>query len=323
MTDALDRESRRQFVVSQLSMLPGKKKVISGSTFVCCPFHSEKTPSARIFHSPSTRVPGILKCYGCGTVAKWDEFAQQLGLQPFVTGRPVVTFYVPRPVESEVENEKYTLRDLPLGKKWRGISTRLLAEIGCKYYINQYQQKFIWLPVFVNKELRGYTKARLKKEEGKLSYINSKSSWSSEYGLFPFDYSVNMTKNKRVVLVEGQRDALRLISFGIPALAIIGTQSWTDKKARLLEMFGISSVVLLLDGDPAGIQGTQTALEYLEDIYEVRTVALWKYPGNPYPKWKKLPEDERKARKSELWDPGNVPEKVIYQIRRKYFDETS
>ena len=318
MSDVLDRENRRQFVASQLSMLSGQKKVLGDSTFICCPFHSEKTPSARIFHSSTTRVPGILKCYGCGKVAKWDEYANQIGLQPFQSGKPSVTYYVPRELEQE-DTEDYTLSELPVGKKWRGIKTSLLKEIGCKFLINKFNQKFIWMPVYVNEELRGYIKARLKKVLGKTSYINSKSNWTSEYGLFPFDYSVNMSSGT-IVLVEGQRDALRLISYGIPALAILGTQSWTDRKARLLEMFGVKKIVLLLDGDPAGIAGTKLALKYLKPYYDVCVIALWRIPGNPYEAWKDLPKSERKANKSMLWDPGNMPEKIIHQIKRKYFD---
>ena len=321
---SFERESKRMFVQQQLLSYSGQKKKLPDSTFICCPFHSEKTPSARIFHGPQTRSPGILKCYGCGHTAKWDDFARMIGLQPYKSnGKPTSHFFMPMDVEVEEDkDDPYYTTDLPRDKSWRGISTNLLIDVGCKFYHNKKypNSKFIWMPVYVKRELRGFIKARMKKDPDRPSYINSKTNWTSVYGYFPFDYAIKMAQRwNRIVLVEGQRDALRLLKYGIPAVAILGTQSWSDKKARLLDLFGIKSVVTMLDGDPAGIKGTRLAVKYLEKYYKVHTVALWKIKGNPYPEWKTRSKKEQKATKGELWDPGSMPVEIIKKLKRKYF----
>src|SRR5690606_7832235 len=111
----------------------------------------------------------------------------------------------------------------------------LLSDIGAKLCQKQYEDgswsaKMLWLPVKVNNQTKGYIKARLKKQEGMTSYINAPGKWSLTYGLFPYDYAVDVMAQldlSTMALVEGPRDALRLLSEGIPACAMLGTQSWS------------------------------------------------------------------------------------------------
>lgn len=89
-----------------------------------------------------------------------------------------------------------------------------------------------------------------------------------ELPLFPSKlYPVNGT----LVLVEGIFDALNLIDKGIPNVAaMLGTQSLYSKKGinkektTLLKLQGITKLVLLLDGDPAGIKAAQELQPLLE-----------------------------------------------------------
>ena len=201
---------------------------------------------------------------------------------------------------------------MPKNKLWREIKTNLLIDIGCKvcrvdYGFNQ-SDKFIYLPVKIDGEVVGYTKGRMRKEKGKPSYINLRGSWVKTHGLFPFDYAISkLTDTKTVVLVEGQRDALRLLQLGIPALCIMGTQNFSIDKARLLEIHGVNRVVIMLDGDDAGIEGTKKVVQIVKGVLEYKVVRLWRIENSPYI-----------TGKGEKYDPNNCPLWILNKLKEKW-----
>lgn len=188
----------------------------------------------------------------------------------------------------------------------------------------------LYLPCTIEGELVGYIKARLKKHETLPSYVNASGPWSKTSGMFPFDYAVKLAHKiadkygtvPSVVAVEGQRDALRLLENKIPAVSILGTQSWTNEKAKLLNASGIERLILFMDGDDAGRIATENIAEQLAEQHyiEPRVLALWKMKGSPWANYK-TEEQRAKAKKRgvEFWDPGCCPERIIKQIKRKYF----
>ena len=309
-----------EFVLAQLASYSGVKKVInSGSTFVACPFHTEKTPSGRIWHGPKTRDPGNFKCYGCGIIKSWDELAPALGLQPYKWTKPIPMFSqnAMTPLE-DIEELSFDFRDLPHDKVWRSINTNLLIDIGCKGIV-QYGTKFIWMPVTIREEVRGYIRARLHKEKDKPSYLNKPGSWSKTEGLFPYDYSVAMMKKQKrstLVLVEGPRDALRLLGHNIPAIAVLGTQSWSEQKSRNLELSGASCIIMMMDGDDAGAKAEELIGPSLEKMFQVKTFDL-RGDDSPYCKYQDEPNPSKAARVDgvELWDPGNCPISKLKELK--------
>jgi len=332
----VETQSKLDFVRNQLSQYAGPKKEQSGSIFVLCPFHSERTPSFRIFVNETTKNPGYGKCYGCGQYGGWDKLAPMLGLKPFKKEKPTeeyANFRLLPDEEAEEEQdfvqEPMKFSDLPKNKRWRGISTNLLIDLGarvCRPINKEYGllKPRLWLPVYINEELRGYIKARFRKHPDWPSYINAKGPWSKTHGLFPFDHSIKLMRSlesKTMVLVEGQRDALRLISHGIPALCILGTQSWSSSKAKLLELAGVEKLILLFDGDDAGKEATELILPKVQFMFSVKTLKLWSMKGSPYIQFKDEEHPSKAAKKADvtLWDPGNMPEWIINKIKRIYF----
>ncbi len=306
--------------------------------FILCPFHAERTPSARVFLDDQ-RNPGSLNCLGCGANAKWDEWAPKVGLEPFKRSKPKDEYVLPNmerlvPEVDESNGEEFiqeNLKFLPLppDKKWRGIPTNFLISIGAKICKVRYEdgglsESKLYLPVLVNGELRGYIKARFRKHPELPSYINAPGGWSRIQGLFPFDPAINLMRKlkcRTIVLVEGQRDALRLLMAGIPAMCIMGTQSWSANKATMLAAAGVKHLVLLFDGDCAGIEATQKIKPKLRD-FDISVLKLWKMKGSPYLDFVDE-EDPSKAAKTagvSLWDPGNMPQSIIDKIKRKYFE---
>ena len=324
-----DRMDKLDFVRNQCRGIRGAR-YHDNYTMICCPFHSDENPSGRIFHSAETKNPGFFKCYGCGKTASWNELAPLIGCEPFES-KPCTRYFCTDMLYSpesdgEAHSEVLEHRSLPQNKRWRSISTNLLRSIGCdlcriKYRFGRYSDWFLYLPVIVDGETVGYTKGRMHKEAGKTSYINLRGAWVKTHGLFPFDYALSkMTNTHTVVLVEGQRDALRLLSNGIPALCIMGTQSFSEAKCRLLEIHGVRRAVIMLDGDDAGIQGTKKVYSLLKNFMDCKVIQLWKIKGSPYAQFKDEENPSAKAKEQgvELWDAMNCPQWIVDYIKQKY-----
>jgi len=78
---------------------------------------------------------------------------------------------------------------------------------------------------------------------------------------------------KRVVLVEGFFDVLRLQSLGVPAVSPLGTALLAEQVARLTEQ-GVTEVVVLFDGDDAGQAAVPAAVLSLSRSFFVRVGTL-------------------------------------------------
>lgn len=320
---------------AEIDKIQGAKRVNPRYTFILCPFHNEKSPSARIWHDN-----GRFQCYGCGTKKKWNELAAVLNLQQF--GKDAVKLEsqtVPKTnldrfsglldtkgsnTEElrlyELESQQAMLHAGFSSRKWRGFDFDFLSEVGIRLAkVVETGRYYMYLPVTIKGKLRGYIKAQIQKPRDKKipSYINSKGSWSRTVGLFGYDYAVELMKKngwKTLVLVEGPRDALRLLRFGIPAVCILGTHSWGQKKLRLLEFSGAERIVLMFDGDKAGriatkliksglnLSGEKVA-EPLNSVFQVKVVRLW---------LAEIPEGFNDSK----YDPGNCPADILRQVQK-------
>ena len=108
--------------------------------------------------------------------------------------------------------------------------------------------------------------ARIYNNENDSKYINSKESVLFKKGEILFNYhrAVNeVRKNKYVLLVEGQMDAIRIYSSGIKSvLATMGT-ALTKEHINLLRRLNVP-IKLLMDSDSAGEKATIQNGELLE-----------------------------------------------------------
>lgn len=87
-------------------------------------------------------------------------------------------------------------------------------------------------------------------------------------------YGAWLLTNERVVaVVEGQVDAIRCVSERVPAVATMGARITRDQ-VKVLQRLGIEKIVLMLDNDNAGIQGTLAMHEALQGS-GMRVVAGW------------------------------------------------
>ena len=96
----------------------------------------------------------------------------------------------------------------------------------------------------------------------------------------------------------------------IPAICILGTQSWSKAKLKLLAMSGADRIILMMDGDAAGKKATKllkTGLNVngeqvappLNEFFEVKVMKLWKFSPS----------------KEEAYDPGNCPTELLLTVK--------
>lgn len=306
----IDELAFAETIRQEIAKLPYARTGLKAS-YIRCPFHKEKTPSGHLKHDPTepNRL-GHYFCFGCKKSATWNEVAAALGLQQFGNDA-FKTDKVPNLDPSYYDeillkkgsSEGGSGRDNPdlifldlendakragiSNGKWRGFPLEFLSSLKATLCFSLMRESFfVYLPIYVNEKERGYILARIAKHATLPSYLNQPTGdWALRYGMFPFDSTIEMMNRKNlrtVVIVEGPRDALRLLKAGIPAISILGTNSWSRHKMRLLEFAGVERLILALDGDTAGkiaTYGTNDRKGILEQSKEhfsdVRNMKLW------------------------------------------------
>ena len=321
-------------VVSELSSLPTKKTIGRNYSVIICPFHADTSPSARVLHYPDGQGSGSMKCYACGARASWNQLATALGLKKYgkrdaaqdTMDVPITDLdalddtFLKETSKEDIKlysllDEKHQQRAGLVSGKWRGYKLEFLESLDIQLCrVVKTGRYYVYLPININGATKGYIKAQITKPADKRipSYINSKGGWSHKYGLFPFDPAVAMMNEfglTTIVLVEGPRDALRLIRFGIPAVCIMGTQSWGNAKMKKLINAGVLTIVLMMDGDKAGRDASKriysgvgpngdVVANPLHDHFNVKRVRLWNVES----------ANEKK------YDPGNCPREILVQV---------
>lgn len=328
----VDTGARAERVREEVAKIPGSKLGRSHS-FILCPYHKERTPSGKVSHDPmQPSFAGSFFCFGCKAKAKWGEIAEKFGLDP-LGSKEFVTDKVPKqtlayydeaflgnnPNTHSQKTDDLIFLDLVndaehaglINGMWRGFKLSFLADVGARLCFSVQKELFyVYLPVNVQGKERGNILARLFKEPGGISYLNQSGPWSRKWGLFPYDFSVRMMQekgHKTMVLVEGPRDALRLLKFGIPTCAILGTWSWSKTKSQLLEFAGVERIVVATDGDNAGKLAAmgdgdkqEGLVAALKPRFEVKNLKLWVHA--------------KRLRRAKL-DPGNMPMDLVRRVK--------
>lgn len=319
--------TRLNFILNEIQKISHKEK--SGRVYVMCPYHDDSDPSFTINVDPSKKVPiGWGSCWACKASKPWNEHAPRLGMRKYSKKDSVfeVGYTVRKKMDVDLlgaTDKSMTLEMLieetecslaePVNQKWRGYSADFLAKFNCQIAMDKYENQVLLIPVYFEGEIIGGTVARWKKAKSKKypSYLHMKGGWVKAKGLFPYDYVSNMLEENDldyVVIVEGVRDALRLIAEGIPALCIFGTQTWTAAKLKNVLGLGVQTVFVGMDAGNAGVESANTILRSLKN--KVTRVNI---PMRKLQKW---------AVKKEEWsdekemDINNAPDIVMRKIKR-------
>lgn len=289
-----------------LSISGGKR---NGDYYVIkCPFHNDSNPSCSIKVKPP--YLGCFKCWSCGAKGGFTKLAEQLGIdtrakatpdlypenyeEMFVAGDTDPDDYVPdvRPL-TDARAAKLGILD----NGWRSFDVTFLRDV---VKAGVADGRTLYFPVLVKGDEAGYIRAMLKKVAKKPSYLNKKGLWSKTKGLFLFDQAMEIAREtKTVILTEGPRDSMRLMrDRNLPAISILGTNSWSESKARLLAMSGIETVILCMDGDDSGMKASLDIAASLEGYVAVKDFGLYEWEGE--------------------YDPCNMPTKLLSKLSRLY-----
>lgn len=106
---------------------------------------------------------------------------------------------------------------------------------------------------------------------------------------------------KKVALVEGQVDAASCWQDRVPALGLMGSRVTKDQ-IKVLQRMGVTTVVLMLDNDNAGVRGTVQIVEDLKGS-GIRVLCGW---YRPY--WSvKDPDSLKPDRKRKMFHSAVTP----------------
>ena len=244
--------------------LHGKNRVM-----IPCPFHKETQPSLIVnLTNFNNRPVGYYYCFGCKASPNrnggWNGLAKLIGLKQ-IDGDGFVqkTFSKRREKIKPPEGLRQIMNfwqvsmaiPIPEGTKWRGFPADFLNRTGALMGTSEkYGHKGVILPVYVGTDLVGAVFAAYDKEATP-KYANSPGQWAKTDGVFMLHYAAKLLdgiKNRYIVITEGPRDCMRLLRLGIPAVAVLGANNWSETKTNLILMQDVGRIVLGLDNDKAG-----------------------------------------------------------------------
>lgn len=277
---------------------------ISGyDMFICCPFHGETRPSLGVSIAIDGKVPlGTFSCFGCGESGSWNKLARKLGMeqvdQKILMSEARATIRKPslEKVIDESSTEEF-LRSKGFTKikqwpdpsrtkikffhKWYTIPGEILHHLGA-YLIDERKEDHhrLFLPVRVYDKVCGGVRVLYEKRDRQATYLTTEGDWVKSHGLLPYDFVWEYVRRNRlrfVVIVEGPRDALRLLMLGIPAIAVLGSKNFSDDKALLLGSLPIDTIYVMPDSDRGGRELVEKSRDLLKQYLDFKVIKLPKY----------------------------------------------
>ena len=230
------------------------------------PDHEDSSPSCHV-----NIQTGHFGCFSCGESGDWKRLAKMLELnenpEKGLVYRNVKDLY--RMIRNNKKHlTKYSswididplLKNweiMEYNSDWRGIDSKTLNKFGVKKILNEEGFSSLVIPVKIGNITHGLIKAAFSKRK-QFNYVYSSGQWIADYGLLGYNRIKNnkkFKKDKVIMLVEGSRDCMKCHMAKLPAIAILGAQTWTKTKQSFIEMLDPKKVLICLDGDNAGQKG--------------------------------------------------------------------
>tara|TARA_B100000214_G_scaffold375607_1_gene363332 strand:+ start:6648 stop:7700 length:1053 start_codon:yes stop_codon:yes gene_type:complete len=333
MSNSDQLRSSYDIIFEELDKVEGPRGATADAIQIVCPFHSDTDPSLGVFMGIGLDIPlGFFHCFGCGAKGHWNELAEKLNLKKIsaLNGKIKST----KEANQKVERLKRKLGmvestiDIKVLMKsignpayfpwsedidWRGYPGKLIKQVG-GYYLSEphrsQKELVCFFPNKIDKRFYGGQKAYINKVKGRPSYLGMEGDWAKDYGIFPHNYTKELIKKyklKYVVIVEGARDALRLLMNGIPAIAVLGAKQFTKEKLRFIIKMGVKHIITMPDNDTGGKTMKRTIKEVVYLHNEISPIKI-KFSNFP------LPVEFDKNGKLIKLDPDNADQEIIEEL---------
>ena len=228
----------------------------SGNDFmVRClnPEHDDSNPIMRI-----DKIIGIFNCWSCGYKGNifhlYKVESNKLGILREQLKRKIRKSVVLDPLDLPEDAISYT-------QSYRGLSTNINKKFNLFTTNSLGLEDRLVIPItdkynniyaFIGRDLYGALKKK---------YLFYPAY--STIRMFP----VPTFKMGRLILVEGIFDAFNLIDNGITNVScIFGTSNVSEDDLTLLEMSGLTKLIIMLDSDDAGQKGARRIIELCKKI---------------------------------------------------------
>lgn len=322
-------EDVHEIILEEINKLPGNKKFAGESIMVCCPHpdHDDGSPSCGIYTSVGMAIPiGTWHCLGCGRKGGWNELARFANLREIkewrmkdASGNSLSAL---RQTYDKIDNKigsypsisllmkalhRNSYMEWPEDVEWRSYSGKLVRAAGGLLNAQRTGTNICFFPCKSGSKYIGGIAAYLQKQMTGTSYVNSQGDWAKTKGLFPLQLTKDLLRKYKLnylFLVEGPRDALALLSYGIPALAVLGAEQFGIEKRRIVEMCNVNTVYTMTDNDGGG----KLARERMTEAFHDSMVKI---------KHVKLPREKDAKGKLIKLDPDNAPYYLIKEVRSR------
>lgn len=255
---------------ANLREILGTKVEDSGDNWkVLCPFHDEKTPSFYIH-----KETYACNCFGCGVggnlisiVARLQSVSETvarenlgISMEDAMRARSRVSHSVAQ--RGQKTKQYYPESWLAAWKKGvsqyvldRGLKMETLKSVESRYDGRQKRQ------VFPHRDGNGNLVGAVGR-----STTERDPKWYFYWGYDKGQYIYNpggLGESGRLYITEGVFDALKLHEFGYSSCAILGSKATYEQAQQIKEA---DKVVLALDNDEAGREGTRRLLKQLSTM---------------------------------------------------------
>ncbi len=296
-------EDNLSIIREQIQRFGGSQKAAGEYRMVCCPFHREQLPSCGIYlrRDDPRKTLGWFNCFGCGEHGSWNKFAEKAGLihiKEWNSAEKSIEYNSSASDEALLGDIGLTMRAVykemhcgeaipwPVHMDWRGVSGELIAAVGGKAINDERNNGIaVLFPIKIGNKIRGAVKAMFhKRNPTQLGYITmAGENWVKRYGLFPFDYTARLMRKRKhdfIILVEGPRDALRLLKLGLPAMAVLGANTISKTKMLFISNLGVDQIYVMPDNDRGGTALWRNIKHHIPEVRRLKLPVEYDTSGN-------------------------------------------
>lgn len=253
------------------SNVKGLKKGSNSEVVGLCPFHNDRNRSWS-----GNIETGLWFCHaGCGGGNAY-QFAERIGIDP----KPYITV---NNISKKKSRQEWKTQDKPISL----ADLAKKAHIYHKYLIEHYEElpiPKVWTKKLV-RELNIGWDYRSKSftfphysAEGKIINIHwhrGKSSGDGSCKWYPLHFIARYDNKKRLLIDEGEKDCLSLLSLGHQVVTATLGASNIPKDLSPLKPF--KEIIVLYDNDKAGIDGSRQLADHLKTCFNKTEIRIGKW----------------------------------------------